>query len=133
MILSEGFKTLILVEGNTLMRKTDKKIDNQIRCELTIMCEEALKNIKGFEWLTHTADFSNFPQSLKVYFIFDERVNINNYLESHRKNNIMSDLSTAFKKINVKINNIEDYIFYDSQDDCEYQHGGNWVLRLKQH
>ena len=35
------------------MRKSDKKIENQLRLTLTDVCETALKRFNGFEWLTH--------------------------------------------------------------------------------
>ena len=48
------------------MRKTDKKMDNQLRHVLTEVCEVALKDINGFQWLTHVVNYSNFPKSLQV-------------------------------------------------------------------
>jgi len=46
------------------MRKTDKKRDNTLRLALTEVCDIALKDIAGFQWLTHCVNYSNFPQSL---------------------------------------------------------------------
>jgi len=48
------------------MRKTDKKLDNQLIKLLTEVCETALEDFSGFQWLTHIVDYSNFPKSLKV-------------------------------------------------------------------
>ena len=45
------------------MRKSDKKIENQIRDVLTDVCEDTLKGYDGFLWVTHTVNFSSFPQS----------------------------------------------------------------------
>ena len=39
------------------MRKTDKKIDNNLRIVLTEVCEIALKEVTGFQWLTHLVDY----------------------------------------------------------------------------
>lgn len=52
------------------MRKTDKKIDQQIIRALTAVCEKAKDNVKGFEWLTHEVDYQRFPESLQVTLAF---------------------------------------------------------------
>jgi hypothetical protein len=52
------------------MRKTDKKLENSIRAELTDVCEYALNHTPGFQWLTHTVDYQHFPSSLKVRCVF---------------------------------------------------------------
>jgi hypothetical protein len=52
------------------MRKTDKKLENLIRAELTEVCEYALNHTPGFQWLTHTADYQHFPSSLNVRCVF---------------------------------------------------------------
>ncbi|HCC80946.1 MAG TPA: Fis family transcriptional regulator, partial [Methylophaga sp.] len=43
------------------MRKTDKKIDNELRLKLTDVCEQGLKNIAGFQWLTHLVNYDDYP------------------------------------------------------------------------
>jgi hypothetical protein len=52
------------------MNKTTKKLDNNIVKALTIVCERAKVEIPEFLWLTHSADFSNFPSSLLVSCVF---------------------------------------------------------------
>ncbi|MGK0307021.1 MAG: hypothetical protein ACI8UG_002783, partial [Gammaproteobacteria bacterium] len=46
------------------MNKTVKKLDNNVIKALTIVCENAKQDIVGFEWLTHSANYANFPGSL---------------------------------------------------------------------
>lgn len=58
-------------EGTTNMNKTVKKLDNNVVQALTKVCDFAKANIDGFVWLTHTADYSNFPNSLVVTCVFD--------------------------------------------------------------
>ena len=53
--------------------KTQKKIDNNIRLALTDACEQLLDTIPGFQWLTHQANYSNFPASLLITCVFDTR------------------------------------------------------------
>lgn len=45
------------------MRKTDKKIENDIRNSLTEVCDELLELKMGFEWITHLVDFKRFPRA----------------------------------------------------------------------
>ena len=45
------------------LRKTDKKIENQLILVLTAVCETALKEIDGFQWLTHLVEYTDFPNS----------------------------------------------------------------------
>ncbi|MCC5854053.1 MAG: hypothetical protein JJU10_00030 [Idiomarina sp.] len=56
------------------MRKSDKKIDNDIIRRLTALCEEAKYDYTGFEWLTHEVNYQRFPQSLKVLLVFNDEV-----------------------------------------------------------
>ena len=53
------------------MRKTDKKIDNNIRNVLNKVCEQALIEVNGFVWLTHQVNYDKFPASLSVICVFD--------------------------------------------------------------
>lgn len=53
------------------MRKKDKKIDNELRLVLIDACEQALKDITGFQWLTHfLVNYDDFPNSLMVACVF---------------------------------------------------------------
>lgn len=53
------------------LRKADKKIDKAIIAVLTEACETAKDTHAGFQWLTHTVNYSDFPQSLRVICVFD--------------------------------------------------------------
>ena len=52
------------------MKKTHKKIDNQLRHALTNACEEIKDSFEEFAWLTHLVNFDQFPQSLRVNCFF---------------------------------------------------------------
>lgn len=56
------------------MRKSDKKMENQIIRQLTEVCEAMKPRLSGFIWLTHTVDYQRFPASLTVTLVFDEQV-----------------------------------------------------------
>lgn len=52
------------------MRKTDKKIDNKLRQALTEVCDFALHNITGYQWISHTVNYNQFPDSLMITCMF---------------------------------------------------------------
>ena len=69
------------------MRKSDKKLENAIRLQLTEVCEFALEHTEGFLWLTHTANFKHFPGSLEVRCVFAE-----DYLQTAIENTPLNEL-----------------------------------------
>lgn len=48
------------------MRKTDKKIDNNLRAALTEVCEIALDTVQDYQWITHSVKYDAFPTSLQI-------------------------------------------------------------------
>lgn len=112
------------------MRKSDKKTDNQLRLVLTQVCEVALKDIQGFQWLTHTANYNNFPQSLKVVCVFDSNESLDSYRQSQYNYKLVSLIKSELEGMQIRLKNIEKHITYDSEENCERQHNGNWAARL---
>lgn len=53
------------------MRKSDKKLDNAIRNALIDVCKQAQRSFEGFQWLTHSVNYDNFPNSLKIICVFN--------------------------------------------------------------
>ena len=87
------------------MRKTDKKIDNQLRRVLTDVCEIALKDIEGFQWLTHLVNYSNFPKSLKVVCVFDTNNNLAGFMSGNSEKELIQLIKTQLKKAGVELKN----------------------------
>jgi len=112
------------------MRKTDKKIDNQLRFVLTEVCEVALKDIDGFQWLTHWANYANFPSSLKVVCVFDTNENLAGFLSGASPADFSALIQAQLLVANVKIIDIASHIYYDTEQDCASQHNGQWKDRL---
>jgi len=112
------------------MRKTDKKTDNELRLVLTDVCEQALKDIAGFQWLTHLVNYDDYPNSLKIVCVFDTKENLNNYLQSDDNQALVSLIQSEFKTMNIKLKRMVDHISYDTEENCNQQHDGNWALRL---
>ena len=55
------------------MRKTDKKIDKKLREALTDVCHFALQDIDGYQWISHTVNYNNFPDSLVITCMFADK------------------------------------------------------------
>ncbi len=112
------------------MRKTDKKLDNQLRRVLTTVCETALKKSNGFLWLTHLIDYSSFPQSLKVICVFDSNENLADFISKSCRKDLELLIQTQLSEIDINLPKIADHISYDSEENCTDQHNGKWANRL---
>lgn len=112
------------------MRKTDRKIDNQLRFVLTEVCEIALKKITGFQWLTHLVDYSDFPKSLKVVCVFDTNENLSYFMSKDGVKELTSLIQVKLHEVDVKVKNMTDYILYDTEENCKKEHNGKWADRL---
>ena len=112
------------------MRKTDKKIENQLRITLMGACEIASRQIIGFQWLTHLVDYSNFPRSLNVICVLDTNDNLNKFMakkHNHELNNLIQEKLFC---IGVCVNDIANHISYDTEENCAMNDNGKWTNRL---
>ncbi len=112
------------------MRKSDKKLDNQLRLGLTEVCEIALKDIEGFVWLTHLVNYTNFPSSLRIVCVFDTNENRDAYLRNFQHGPIESLIQSELASIGIKVKKIADVVRFDSEENCDNEHNGNWAKRL---
>jgi hypothetical protein len=112
------------------MRKTDKKIDNQLRLMLIDVCEVALKEIDGFKWLTHLVNYSNFPKSLKIVCVFDTNDRVSSFRSENSQNKLNVLIQLKLTTIDIKVKNMVDHIYYDTEENCRKENGGNWSARL---
>jgi hypothetical protein len=113
-----------------IMRKSDKKIENNLRVALTDVCESALKEFTGFEWLTHVVNYSDFPRSLKIVCVFDTNVNLTRFLNSSNCHDLEGLICKKLSCINVIIKNINNHIAYDTEEECIKVNNGKWADRL---
>lgn len=117
----------------TKLSKTQKKIDNMICKVLTEVCEQALKDYDGFLWITHQADYANFPASLFVTCVFEreehvDSIAINGVLDSLRKT-----IHAKLLKAGIKLMQVSKQVNADSEEACNFTHDGNWSERLNEH
>lgn len=100
------------------MRKSDKKLDNQIRKALTALCENNLKSYQGFKWVTHTVNYSNFPASLKVTCVFANNQELKHFLASEGATQVSSSIAKALSHLAIKLPPPHQYISFDSEQNC---------------
>jgi len=106
--------------------KTEKKIDNNVRLALTAACEQFLEDIPGFQWLTHQANYTNFPASLLITCVFETRAD----QRAAEPKRLQSEIQAKLLKIGVKIKAPDQQIVSDSEQACAEEHSGNWADRL---
>lgn len=58
-----------------LSKRDQARIERRLVVTLTEACETAKAEIVGFAWLTHEVDYSAFPASLRVTWVFDTLAN----------------------------------------------------------
>lgn len=112
------------------MNKTVKKIDNNVIKALTIVCEHAKSEIPGFEWLTHTANYSNFPASLLITCVFDNNQSLFDVQSSKQDLAIKKMVQQQLLKVGVLIKNAKHQVYFDTEEACLAEHNGDWSKRL---
>lgn len=112
------------------MKKTIKKLENNLVQALTKACEDAKAHSHGFEWLTHTADYSNFPASLHVRCIYDTDASLLSAQNSGQDIYIVKFIHSALLKAGILLKNPARHITFDTEQACEREHQGNWKQRI---
>ena len=110
--------------------KTEKKIDNNIRLALTDACEQFLQDIAGFQWLTHQANYSNFPASLLICCVFDTDESQQQAFANGHSHTMQKLIQSKLLKIGVKLKSLPQQITFDSEQACSQQHNCDWAARL---
>ena len=112
------------------LNKTCQKIDNNICKALTIACEMSLHEIPSFVWLTHRANYTNFPASLVVTCVFETEVEIDEMKAQQQDELLRNTILKQLLKIGVVMKNGRQQIHFDSEEACLQYHQGEWSLRL---
>lgn len=108
------------------MRKTDKKMENAIRVALTEACEIAQEHYPGFEWLTHVADYDNFPDSLSVVCIYDTNANLANT----DRDAVRALIRETLLSIDIRVRHAQRQVSFDTEENCQNDNGGSWQTRF---
>ncbi|MGX9461528.1 Fis family transcriptional regulator [Shewanella sp. A14] len=84
------------------MRKTDKKIDNQLRLGLTAVCDYAMATYPGFVWITHLVNYGAFPSSLRIICVFDTDAQLRTFNQSGHKAGLLSVIKDTLAKEHIE-------------------------------
>ena len=84
------------------MRKTDKKLDNLIRQRLTEVCDFALQNCDGYQWITHNVNYSRFPESLIITCMFSDAASTKNAKQNGELLALIQE-KLLYQPINIKL------------------------------
>lgn len=109
--------------------KTQKKIDNNVRVALTKACEQLLEDVDGFEWLTHQANYTNFPASLLITCVFDTFEH-QHASQEQQLQHIQKLIQTQLLNVGVKLKAINQQIIFDNEQACAQDNDGQWHERL---
>jgi hypothetical protein len=114
-----------------LPKKTIKKLDDNVVKALTIACEEAKLKVTGFDWLTHSASYDNFPASLVITCVFQTKNDLEHSKQQEFDIYMKRLIQAQLLKVGIVLKNARNQIRFDSEEACHLEHGGNWKLRLK--
>jgi hypothetical protein len=112
------------------LNKTSQKIDNNICKELTIACESSLHEVAGFVWLTHRANYTNFPASLVITCVFETERDIDVMKTQQLDEQLRNTIQKQLLKVGVVVKNIKQQVHFDSEEACLQHHQGEWQQRL---
>lgn len=94
------------------MRKSDKKVEKQLRMTLAQICESTLKDISGFRWITHSVNYNDFPNSLKIVCQFEENEQLTIFMENKQNLEVNELIEKQLLAINIVLKNISKHIRY---------------------
>ncbi|GAC18047.1 hypothetical protein [Paraglaciecola arctica] len=112
------------------MNKTVKKLDNNVVKALTIVCEMAKQDIVGFEWLTHSANYANFPGSLMVTCVLDNSISLDLMLTNQQDQVLRKLIQKQLLKAGILLKDVRRNVFFDTEEACLMEHNGDWKRRL---
>jgi len=114
------------------LSKTQKKIDNTICKVLTDVCEQALKDYEGFAWITHQADYANFPASLFITCVFEREEHLSAIATNGVFDSLRKTIHAKLLKAGIKLMQGHKQVNVDSEEACHLTHDGNWSERLNE-
>lgn len=112
------------------MNKTVKKLDNNVIKALTIVCEKAKQEVEGFDWLTHSANYANFPASLVITCVLDTSYSIELMESSQQDQDLRKHIQKQLLKSGVLLKDVRRHVFFDTEEACSLEHNGDWKRRL---
>ncbi|MCS3511261.1 hypothetical protein [Pseudomonas grimontii] len=113
-----------------LTNRETARLERRLIATLIDACETAKTEIPGFDWLTHTVDYTTFPQSLRVIWVFDSRASKEHALSTGADQRMRELTAAALHDADVHGASMERCVHFDSEEECRLRHDGDWRLRL---
>ena len=98
------------------MNKTVKKLDNSVVKALTKVCARAIAEIPDFVWLTHKADFSNFPNSLVVTCVFQSNESLQKVKQQKQDIMLTKWVQGELLKVGILLKQAKRNLAFDSEE-----------------
>lgn len=114
----------------SLNKRNQAQLERRLIRSLTDACETAKTQIDGFVWLTHAVDYAAFPASLKVVWVFDTQTSKDFALADGEARFMVELTSQALEKADIKVRQIAQHVYFDSEEECQRTDSGNWPQRL---
>ena len=129
--ISSSFSQLInfIHKVENPLQRNEKKTENAIIKSLNAVCKTLKNELDGFSWLTHFVDYSQFPQSLKLVFVFDTNQAL---LEANNKaffKTIFELTETRLSNEGVYIKRIDKAVFFDTEENGADFNDLNWCRK----
>lgn len=112
------------------MKKTVKKLDNNVVKALTLACETAKDWDIGFEWLTHSARYDHFPGSLMVTCVFNIDAEVSQAEQQGDEKRMRQLIQQQLLKAGIRLKDSRHHVRFDSEESCLREDNGNWQQRL---
>jgi len=113
-----------------LSKRDQAHLERRLAATLTEACETAKAEIVGFCWLTHEVDYAAFPSSLRVIWVFNTEAEKHQALASGQGERMVELTAEALTEADVGVSPVAAHVQFDSEEQCQRTHGGNWVQRL---
>jgi hypothetical protein len=113
-----------------LSKRDQARIERRLVATLTEACETAKAEIAGFSWLTHEVDYTVFPSSLMVTWIFDTLANKGQALASGQGERMVGLTAVALSEADILVSPISAHVHFDTEEQCQRVNAGNWQQRL---
>ena len=111
------------------MTKLDKKNDKQLIKLLTKICEQHKDVVAGFSWLTHIDNINKANDRLRVICVFDNNQQLAAAHQQLQTELMSKQIINVVASLGYKVNN-KKLVQFDSEENCQASHNGNWQLRL---
>jgi len=112
------------------LNKISQKVDNNVCKALTIACDVSLHKVPGFTWLTHRANYTNFPASLVITCVFETETEIDVMKAQQQDKLLRNTIQKQLLEVGVVVKNIKQQVRFDSEEACQQHHQGEWPQRL---